>query len=301
LTKLAWCNEQVTNSSIQLLWRSADEDKDNTAITYQVRYGRVNASNPLHPLDHEFTQNTTSSMALITGLESEHTYSVYVLAGNSYGVSLPSLVLLVNTSQAEGMLRSVVGPPHALELLHQSVDTLTFTWLPPLFMPPDCVVSYVVHYRPVNGTELRFLPGSKPETAAAAATAISSKPVNTPVDGWIRVSTRFNTMIITNLTYNTQYALGVQARVTFRNETSALMNATVVPALPAARRRVQVSGLSETLLVWTDPAIPASVNLPLIIPNGPIFEGQNTTALCVATGKQSISLFPKRARTNDYS
>lgn len=280
----------MTNNSIQLLWRSAEEDRENGAITYQVRYGRVEAGKPLHPLDHEHSMNTTSPMALVTGLEPEHAYSVYVVAGNSYGISLPSLVLLVNTSQANGMLRSTVGPPHALELLHQSVDTLTFSWLPPLFLPPDCSISYIVHYRPVNGTELRFLPGGNAE--AAAAVAAFNAPVTTPMksDGWIRVQTRFNTMIITNLTYNTQYALAVQAKVTFRNETTPVSTEVGAPFLPAVRRRLQLSGLSEMLLVWTDPAIPASVNLPVIIPNEPVIEGHNATALCVASGTPAPTL-----------
>lgn len=282
----------MTNNSIQLLWRSADEDRDNAAITYQVRYGRVELDKPLHPLDHENSMNTTSPMALITSLEPEHTYSVYVVAGNSYGISLPSLVLLVNTSQANGMLRSTVGPPHALELLHQSVDTLTFSWLPPLFLPPDCTISYVVHYRPVNGTELRFLPGGNSETAAAVASSNASIATTLPkADGWIRVQTRFNTMIITNLTYNTQYALAVQAKVLFRNDSTAVSTESGILALPAIRRRIQLSGLSEMLLVWTDPAIPASVNLPVIIPNGPIIEGHNATALCVTSGKQLFYQF----------
>lgn len=254
---------------------------------YQVRYGKVEPDRPLHPLDHDTSLNTTNPNALISGLEPKHAYSMYVVAGNNYGISLPSLVLIVNTTgptSTSGIMRSVVGPPHALELLQQNVDTLTFSWLPPLFMPPDCIVSYVVHYKPVNGTELRFLPSNSAEKNITANNAMPTSignTLNSKPDGWIRVETRFNTMIITNLTYNTQYALTVQAKVTFRN-----VSLNTNTAMPASRRRVQFSGLSEMLLVWTDPAIPASVNLPMIIPNGPVIEGHNATVLCVALGKK---------------
>lgn len=44
------------------------------------------------------------------------------------------------------------------------------------------------------------------------------------------------------------------------------------------------------MLVWTDPAIPASVNLPVIIPYGPIVESTNVSLLCVAMGTPTPTL-----------
>ena len=117
-----------------------------------------------------------------------------------------------------------------------------------------------MNYKTVNGTELDYIPTVK--------------------DKWIKVETRFNTMIITNLTYNTQYAIGVQAKVVYHNSSKE----------DKEKNRIEISQLSEMLLVWTDPIIPASVNLPVTIPAGPIIEGHNLTALCVCSGNPTPTL-----------
>lgn len=131
---------KVTDSSIQLLWKSAEEDRSNTMINYQVRYGKVDLEKPLHPLEHNQSLNTTYPNAMLTGLEKGAVYSVYVVAANNFGISLPSLVLLVNTTEdARGLIKSGIGSPHALEVIYQNVDSITFSWLPPLFVPPDVV------------------------------------------------------------------------------------------------------------------------------------------------------------------
>lgn len=131
---------KVTDSSIQLLWKPAEEDRTNTMINYQVRYGKVDVEKPLHPLEHNQSLNTTYPNAMLTGLEKGAVYSIYVVAANNFGISLPSLVLLVNTTEdARGLIKSGIGSPHALEVIYQNVDSITFSWLPPLFVPPDVV------------------------------------------------------------------------------------------------------------------------------------------------------------------
>lgn len=123
------------------MWKSAEEDRSNTLITYQVRYGKVDPDKPLHPLEHNQSLNTSYPNAMLTGLEKGVVYSIYVVAANSFGISLPSLVLLVNTTEdARGLIKSGVGAPHALEVIYQNVDSITFSWLPPLFIPPDTVM-----------------------------------------------------------------------------------------------------------------------------------------------------------------
>ena len=119
-----------------------------------------------------------------------------------------------------------------------------------------------MNYKTVNGTELDYIPTVK--------------------DKWIKVETRFNTMIITNLTYNTQYAIGVQAKVSYFNSSRDDKD--------KEKNRIEISPLSEMILVWTDPIIPASVNLPVTIPAGPIIEGHNLTALCVCSGNPTPTL-----------
>lgn len=241
----------VTKDSIRVKWQSALEDIS-ALVNYQVRYGKAASDIPLHPLEHVYSLNSSEPTALLTGLEQSSRYSMYVVASNTYGISLPSLVLVVNTSMDEiekaTNVRARLGPPHSIEVLHQSVDTITFKWLPPLYVPADTSISYVVSYKAINGTETEAIPGV--------------------VDRWIQIATAYNTMYITNLTYNSQYAIAVQAK-TDKNQTSAF---------------------SEIALVWTDPPIPASVNLPLIIPAGPVVENTNVTFMCIGVGTPVPSL-----------
>lgn len=236
----------VTKTTIHLAWQSAVEDEQ-MLINYQVRYGKASSDVPLHPLEHVFSLNATGTTAVVEQLEPGARYSLYVVASNSYGISLPSLVLVVKTSLDEdekaGMVRSRLGPPHTIQILHSSTDTITFKWLPPLYVPADTTVSYLVNYKAINGTEADTIPG-----------------VN---ERWIQVGTPFNTMYITNLTYNSEYAIAVQAKSDSQNLTSTF---------------------SEVVLVWTDPAIPASVNLPIIIPAGPVVENSNVTFMCIGVG-----------------
>lgn len=232
----------VTKDTIHLEWQPAPEDMNST-LNYQVRFGQADSDIPLHPLEHDMSLNVSKPNAILTNLNPGIRYSLYVVASNMYGISLPSLVLVVNTSQEADarttMIQSSLGPPHSLQVLHQSVDTITFKWLPPLYVPPDSNIMYTVHYKPVNGT----------------ATETSGNKE------WTKIETSYNTMYLTNLTYNTEYALAVQAKTTHLK-----------------------SSLSEVVLVWTDPAIPASVNLPVIIPAGPIVEDSNVTFMCIGVG-----------------
>ena len=244
----------VTKDTMHLEWQPAIEDVNVTSISFQVRYGKADSDIPLHPLAHDSSFNTTEPNALITGLAPGTRYSLYVVASNSYGISLPSLVLIVNTSSGSAgdskMVQSNIGPPHSIQILHQSTDTITFKWMPPLYVPPDSSIKYIVHYKAVNGT------------AADKSDAGKSD--------WIMIETSFNTMFLMNLTYDTEYAITIQA-VNDRD------------------RNVQ-SSLSEVALVWTDPAIPASVNLPVVIPAGPIIEGNNVTFMCIGVGTPTPTL-----------
>lgn len=245
----------ITKSNVHLQWKPALEDVDASHITYQVRYGKTDQSIPLHPLEHTNSQNSSQTKAIIEGLDPNTHYSIYVTAHNLYGVSLPSLVLLVKTmgedeSEQTSIVHSRLGPPHSLELIHQTVDSITLKWLPPLYVPTDSVINYIVYYKAINGT------------------AVKSSPSK---DSWFSVVTPYTTIYLTNLTYNTEYALAVQS-ISERNETSTS---------------------SEIILVWTDPPIPAAVQMPLVIPAGPIVEGTNITVMCIGMGTPvpHISLF----------
>lgn len=259
----------VTKDTIHLEWMSAVEDKDKSDdVKYQVRFGESDSDVPLHPLEHDNSVNSTKTSLILSSLKPNTRYSMYVVASNSYGISLPSLVLVINTTNADGdkrtMVSSSIGPPHSLQVLHQSVDTITIKWLPPLYVPPDTSVSYIVYYKPVNGTVMTMN-----NTTSSAEDD----------DYWLTIPSIYNTMYLTNLTYNTEYAVTVQA-VTGQSTTSAS---------ESDPRRLE-STHSEVILVWTDPAIPASVNLPVIIPSGPITEDSNVTFMCIGIGIPTPSL-----------
>lgn len=243
----------VTKDTIHLAWDPSPEDINSTSNIYQVRYGKTDEDIPLHPLEHDKSVNTTSTNIIINNLTPSTRYSFYVVSSNSYGISLPSLVLIVNTTDKDdtgdtkSLVKSNIGPPHSIQLLHQSVDSITIKWLPPLYLSPDIRIRYIIHYKPINGT--------------AAGSKSIDELENAP---WSILQTTYNTMYITNLTYDSEYAIAIQAV----NE----MDSSVK------------SSLSEIVLVWTDPAIPASVNLPVIIPAGPIYEGSNVTFMCIGIG-----------------
>lgn len=142
-------------------------------------------------------------------------------------------------------LTATLGPPHSLEVTHQTMDSVSLTWRSPFHVPANSSLSYLVMYQPANSTK-----------------DIEDSP--------LRVATVYNAITLDNLTVNTQYAIAIKARTGY-----------------------QESPLSETVLAWTDPAIPAFLNPPVIVPPEPIIEGANVTLLCVATGMPIpvVSLF----------
>lgn len=234
----------LTKDNVHLEWKPADEDSGAEHITYQIRYAKLESYLPLHPLDHNQIINSSETKAIVTGLAPNSKYSIYVTAHNVYGVSLPSLILMV-TTPSDGNETKVVhaklGPPHSIEILQQTVDTITFKWMPPLYVSTDSSISYIIFYKVING---------------------SSSITHPSKETWSTIETSYTTMFLTNLSFNTEYAIAIQAK-TDKNETSLL---------------------SEIVLVWTDHAIPASVQTPIVIPSGPILEGTNITAMCVAQG-----------------
>ena len=192
------------------------------------------------------------------------------------------------------MVQSSLGPPHSLQVLHQSVDTITLKWLPPLYVPPDSTVSYIVHYKPVNGTVIESIVSGTDKSAGGSSSAETKTTTEKPAEEieaemeWISIPTAYNTMYLTNLTYNTEYAITVQA-VTGMDQSDLTGSGLTRSGLTGSEgsksdpRRLE-SSHSEVILVWTDPAIPASVNLPVIIPSGPITEDSNVTFMCIGIG-----------------
>ncbi|XP_055940874.1 Ig-like and fibronectin type-III domain-containing protein 1 [Argiope bruennichi] len=218
-------------------------------VWFEVRYTETQEKIPPHPLDYGYVENTTENNFALKELKSDAYYSIYVVSVNEFGSSLPSLVLLVHTPERDEIYNETIeaslGPPHSLEVTHQTMDSVSVSWRSPFHVPANSSLAYLVFYKPVNNSG-----------------DIEDSP--------LKVATVLNHLTLINLTVNTQYAVAVQARTGH-----------------------QESPLSEIVLAWTDPAIPAFVNPPVVVPPEPIVEGANVTLLCVATGMPVpvVSLF----------
>jgi hypothetical protein len=143
----------VTKDSIHLQWNSsADDLRSGHHITYQLRYSVIDSEIPPHPYDEKYSIhiNISDTKTILSNLKPSTRYSIYVVSVNSYGYSLPSLVLLITTKSEDednaksDVIRSQLGPPHGIELIHQSTDSLSFKWLPPYYTPPDVSLLYDV-------------------------------------------------------------------------------------------------------------------------------------------------------------
>ncbi|RWS18051.1 Ig-like and fibronectin type-III domain-containing protein C25G4.10 [Dinothrombium tinctorium] len=177
---------QITNSSIQLHWRKSAEDalKTNVSLTFQVRYEEIIGDTPIHPLQYRNTLNVTGESALLKNLLPATSYSIHVVAMNKYGSSLPSLVIVAQTSEVETKsvnITAKLGPPHAVEVIHQTYNSISLRWLPPLYVTPDSNLNYKVFYR-------TFFE-----------------------DNWHTMDTFYNSVDITNLKPNTDYVIKVKA------------------------------------------------------------------------------------------
>lgn len=226
----------VTPTSVHLVWNAPSGNV--TTTQYQIRYEPINGTVPPHPAEYSQEVNVTTTMAIVDKLTPKTSYSFYVVAANEQGFSVPSLIILLTTPEKgvdEKGIQSMVSPPYGVEVLHAAVDAIALRWLPPLHLPPQSNLSYIVRFAPVNVTNNDAR--------------------------WTSVSTPYTSLIIGNLTFNTQYAITIMA-------------------MSGGKASVP----SETVLAWTDAAIPAFVNLPLVIPSGPIMEGVNMTVMCIGVG-----------------
>lgn len=218
-------------------------------VWFEVRYSETKEKIPPRPLEFDYSKNVTEKEAVLRDLKGGTHYCIYVVARNEHGTSLPSLILIIRTPEREDLYNETfsasIGPPNYVEVTQQTMNTLSVMWHPSHYLKSDSSVSYIVFYQHANSTD--DIEMSKTS-----------------------VSTIYHSVVLANLTVNTQYAIAVKA-VTYHHE----------------------SPLSEIILAWTDPAIPAFLNPPVIVPPDPIVEGANVTILCVATGMPVpvVSLF----------
>jgi Fibronectin type III domain len=204
----------VTNNSISLSWSVFQNDTDNSQYQadvkdFLVQYGKVNNMTMYETvikLDNEI--NTTETEIELGNLETNTLYRIMVIARGIYGNSLPSSMLLINTSKTEhdALVFGAPSPPHTLSVSSHGATYITVNWQPPEFAHPHEKISYRMFHRSGNN-----------------ATVVDTKML------WARLN---------RLTPNTQhifYLVAIGSKGT---------------SMP-----------SETLVAWTDPALPAVVDV----------------------------------------
>jgi len=200
--------------------------------------------------------NTTGTMSSIGSLETNMFYTFYVVSRNSYGTSLPTSILKVNVSTEawEGKyLMSATSPPHLLEVGSKSALWLDLTWNPPVIAHPEDILAYRLYYREIG--------------------PLDNQTKN--IKKFNQIDTETTSVKLVNLRPNTQYSMY---------------------AVTISRRKDDVirgkltSDPSETLIAWTDPAMPAFVEAPILEPSGAVDEGNNMTIICVATGSPTPTI-----------
>ncbi|XP_039449778.1 Ig-like and fibronectin type-III domain-containing protein 1 isoform X2 [Culex pipiens pallens] len=234
----------VTNTSISLAWVPSEVDPNNTDIKasdYLVQYGKVDNMTmyeTIIKLENEI--NTTETEIELNNLEPKALYRITVIARGLHGTSLPSSMLLINTSRTDSAstVYGAPSPPHSLSVSSHSATWITVAWQPPEFSHPHETITYRVIHKVANNF-----------------TVIDTRLL------WVRIA---------NLQPNTQHIIYVVALGA---------KGTSLP--------------SETLVAWTDPALPAFVDPPTVHPSDIISEGGSMTILCLALGNPAptISLY----------
>jgi hypothetical protein len=277
--------KDIKPDQVTIKWAPANEDVLRNDIEYHVRYQRLQSANqpqdddpssliavvPLHPLEHNLILTTNNTEATLDKLTPNARYSIYVTAENPYGISLPSLVLVIQTPSERSSnddpardeaykRKATLGAPHSLEILRSDTESIVLKWIAPLFISSDAQIKYRVFYK-LLGTQ-----NSSAETASAASNGDGS--VRQLSNNWTVIETADTSVLLRNLRYSSQYAITVQA---FSGH--------------------MLGHMSEILLASTARPVPPTLNQPLVI-NSPI-EGNNITIMCVALGQPTpqISMF----------
>ncbi|XP_059217362.1 Ig-like and fibronectin type-III domain-containing protein 2 isoform X2 [Stomoxys calcitrans] len=241
----------VTASPIATAVATSTSLDDN--IDFIVQYGKVNNMTmyeTVAKLENELTTNETSIE--LVNLEPHALYRIMVLQRGKFGTSLPSSMLLINTTEIDNStanekvdqqqkpIYGAPSPPHSLAIIAHSATWMQLTWQPPEYSHPHEKITYRVYHKPMKAEKF-----NKIETRVS----------------WLRMG---------NLKPSSQHILYVEA---------VGEKATSMP--------------SETLVAWTDPALPAFVDPPTVHPADNVPEGGSMTILCLALGNPAptISLY----------
>lgn len=234
----------VTNTSISLSWTPFENDtasEDVQFTNFVVQYGKVNNMTMYETINKlESEVNTTDTELDLNDLMPNALYRILVVARGKFGSSLPSAMLLINTSKtnADSLVFGAPSPPHSLTVSSHSATFITVSWQPPEFSSPHEKLHYRLFHK--NGNNFTI------------------------------VDTKMLLVRLVKLPPNSQHIIYL---------TAIGSKGTSLP--------------SETLVAWTDPALPAFVDPPTIHPTDFISEGGTMTILCLALGNPMpmISLY----------
>nr|CAD7400362.1 unnamed protein product [Timema poppensis] len=267
----------VTNTSVTLQW---EPPSDSNASDYVIHYKKVdNITMHETVLAIDSTQNATSTISVVQGLDGGALYSFFVVSRNIHGTSLPSSVLMINvtnTDLGEKGVPSLTSPPHSLAVSAHSATWVTISWQPPEFSHPSEKLVYKLYHK---------------------STADSS---------FQTVETSVTSHMVEGLSPNTQYIIYVTA---VSKNGQSLPSETLIawtdPAYPAfvevhilQRARPDFHGtaigpnIARDRVVLhqtaTSPSIP-----PTVHPINLVMEGSSMTILCIAMGTPmpTISLY----------
>ncbi|CAG2057021.1 unnamed protein product, partial [Timema podura] len=138
----------VTNTSVTLQW---EPPTDSNASDYVIHYKKVdNITMHETVLAIDSTQNATSTISVVQGLDSGALYSFFVVSRNIHGTSLPSSVLMINvtnTDLGEKGVPSLTSPPHSLAVSAHSATWVTISWQPPEFSHPSEKLVYKLYHK----------------------------------------------------------------------------------------------------------------------------------------------------------
>ncbi|KRT84950.1 Fibronectin domain-containing protein [Oryctes borbonicus] len=205
--------EVVDDRSVYLEWEPPSDQRNVTG--YEVHYQKVDNTSvhetPLK-LDNQIVTNDTK--VIVTNLETDGIYNMFVVSRNEYGSSLPSSIVMISVRKTENqtIISGVTSPPHSLAVASHSATWVTITWKPPEFSHPSEQITYSIYHK----------------SAADESYQISNTTVTT--------------RMIDNLNPNTQYIVYVKA---ISKKGASLPSETLIawtdPAYPAF---VEVSLLS---------------------------------------------------------
>lgn len=237
----------ITSTSIGIAWnKSVDELPVIDPISYQIRYSPIpaNESIPPHPFDDKYSTKLNVTNTRFT--------LTNLRPNQTYSIYVVSANQYGNSAPSQVLLVRTQAESGSISnnITHASIG------------PPQ---GLELIRKSITVLVFRW---SEPHYSAPDVTftyniffqkvkAIQGSQNNS----WIMMSSNTNVIAIQNLTRNTQYAIAVRAR------TSTGL----------------ISGLSETLLAWTDPSLPLEISQPFVHPF-PVIEGSMTTIRCESIG-----------------